>query len=131
MTTQEKKEHVEYLEATDMLRDGKYISANVTITGVIQPGTVKNSVGQVIDKYIITIKESPKHVIINKTNARLIRLECGSTKSEGWIGKKITLYPAMVRFGGEDTPGIRVRLSGNKTAPMSCKKFMGKDLTLA
>lgn len=46
--------------------------------------------------------------VVNKTNGKTIAGMYG-TKTEQWIGKKITLYPTTTKFGREIVDCIRVR----------------------
>lgn len=95
-----------YLEAGDL--DGK--DATITIGHVRAPGSEdKGMDGRVIDKPIMQIKGAKKEWVLNKTNARTIRLLYGN-KYADWEGKKVTLYPTKCdAFGKKNTPCIRVR----------------------
>lgn len=47
---------------------------------------------------------------LNKTNWKAIAKLYGDN-TDAWIGKRITVFPTEVEFGGETTMGIRVRLT--------------------
>jgi hypothetical protein len=49
-----------------------------------------------------------KPLVTNKTNFLLIATICGEN-SNGWHGKRICLYPALVPFKGKVEPAIRVK----------------------
>ena len=53
-----------------------------------------------------------KGLCLNKTNGKMIAGLYG-TKTEEWIGKRITMYPAMTQFGSDTMPCIRVKAPTN------------------
>jgi hypothetical protein len=57
---------------------------------------------------VVSFGETPKKLVLNKTNAKTIAKLLGVYTSE-WIGRRITLYPTMTKFGKEDVECIRVR----------------------
>jgi hypothetical protein len=59
-------------------------------------------------KAVIAFNETPKKLVMNHTNAISIGKLYGS-KVTTWVGKRIYLYSALVAFGNEMKPGIRVR----------------------
>lgn len=120
----------EFLYADDLLRDGRWIEATLTIREIAEPGTLKGANGEVVKDMSLGFEKTRKWLVLNKTNKRLLRIETGSSKPEGWIGHKVTLYPATINaFGEKNVPCIRVRLSDGKPVPFGVRKFLGKDLT--
>ena len=63
------------------------------------------------EKSVVTIsfKEARKKWICNKTNAKSIEQLHGTPDINEWIGKKVTLYVAKIKVGGEIVSAIRVR----------------------
>ena len=96
-----------FLEAED-LPDGKDIT--VTIESVRESGSNdKGTDGKPIDKPIIRLAKVKKELILNKTNAKLIRRIYGNEMND-WIGKEIQIYRTTCNaFGNSKTPCIRVR----------------------
>lgn len=59
-------------------------------------------------KPVIYFQGRNKGLVLNKTNALTIGLVHGQ-ELDGWIGKTIELFPAVVLFQGQNVPCIRVR----------------------
>lgn len=57
---------------------------------------------------VLVFSETPKKLILNKTNASSIAVLYGTQASE-WVGKRVTLYPTRVKCGRETVDAIRVR----------------------
>ena len=95
-----------FLEAGDL--DGKDVTLAIKL--VRDPGPDdKGLQGEPMDKPLVVFEKARKEWVLNKTNARTIRLLYGD-KFEGWKGKTITLYPTTCRgFKGETVACIRVR----------------------
>lgn len=67
-------------------------------------------------KGLVAFKETPKSLVLNKTNGLCIRAMFGRETNE-WVGKRITFYPAAIDFGDADI-AIRVRGSPDLAADM-------------
>ena len=65
-------------------------------------------------KLVATFRGKEKGWIVNKTNANTIANVLGSTDTDDWIGKQITLYPSETEFQGQPVECVRVR---RKKAP--------------
>jgi hypothetical protein len=91
-----------YVGAWDL--EGKEVT--VTITEVKAGSLVMN--GKTDKKPIVHFKESDKGLVCNATNGKTIAGLYG-TKTEAWIGKKITLYASTTSVGGETKDCVRVR----------------------
>jgi hypothetical protein len=95
------------------LLSGKWIKANdlggdtpVTITKFAQDGTYSDGT----PAYGITLAEFPGRMLgLNRTNIKTIAKLYGDD-TDGWIGKRITLYATEVDNRGEMVMGIRIRL---------------------
>ena len=70
------------------------------------------------DKGIIGFRETDRGWVLNRTNAQCLAAMFGND-TDGWIGKRVTLYSTPVRVGPKTEPGIRVKGSPDITAPMT------------
>lgn len=121
-----------WINAFDLVKGGKFITATVEISAVHKAGTVKFSNGQVNERVAMEFKGKSKKFMPCKTQAELLipMLQCNSPT--GWVGKSITLYVARVNlFGGGKGPGIRIKPEGisNINITPRVKAQMGDDLT--
>ena len=64
--------------------------------------------GDVQKKVKVTFRETDKALLLNATNRNTIVGLLGDD-TDDWEGKKITLYPSEVNFGGKMVPCIRVK----------------------
>ena len=96
-----------YLKASDFEQDTVY-----TIKGVAM-----ESIGQgrdAEDKPILHFEETDLGLVLNRTNANTISGLYG-VETEGWKGKKVTLFATEVQFGSEMVMAVRVRTRPPKT----------------
>lgn len=93
----------DYLAAEEF--QGKTVT--LTITG-IKKEALRTNAGSTEDKFILTFKETPKKLVLNKTNAVTIAGQHG-TKAEAWVGKQISLYPTTCMAFGSETDCIRIK----------------------
>ena len=70
---------------------------------------VKNQKGENEQCFTCYFNESPKPMILNKTNCKAIEKLYGTPIIEEWVGKKIQLYSAQVRAFGQETDCLRIR----------------------
>lgn len=95
----------DFLEAIALPQDKP---VEVTIKSVEPANSRKCKDGKSIDKPILTFEESPKALILNKTNARALCKTMGNNMS-AWVGKKTQIYQARVAaFGEKDVPAVRI-----------------------
>jgi hypothetical protein len=95
-----------FLEAGDL--DGKDRTLVIAHVRGSDSGD-KGTDGRPIEKPIVAFKGAKKEWVLNKTNARTIRLLYGNAFA-AWEGKKVTLYATTCdAFGKKHTPCIRVR----------------------
>lgn len=81
----------------------------VTISNVTRED-VKNKDNTTQKKFVVHFRELEKGMILNSTNMNMITKLMGTDDSDGWIGKRITLYTKDdIEMGGEITSGLRVR----------------------
>lgn len=58
---------------------------------------------------VVAFEETPKKLVLAKTNARTIAKLYGDQTS-AWVGRRVTFYPdPSVKFGRDTVGGIRVR----------------------
>ena len=63
------------------------------------------------NKIVLHFVGAEKTLICNKTNANTIA-DMHGTDIDGWVGKKITLFPTQTDFNGKQVPCIRVKIGG-------------------
>ena len=78
----------------------------VVVIEAIEQLTLPNGQGR---KLVATFRGKSKAWIVNKTNANTIAKLLGSSDTDDWAGKEITLYPTETEFQGEMVDCIRVR----------------------
>lgn len=71
-------------------------------------------------KGLVSFEERPLQWVLNRTNASALKGMFGR-ETNGWVGKRVTLYPAPFRdmSTGEETTAIRVRGSPDLKADMT------------
>lgn len=100
----------------DQLYPGRFVKAGdligkkatVTIAD-IDLDELEGDAGKKV-KGVISFKETPKQLVLNKTNGICIKAMFGKKLSD-WIGKKITLFPGQ--WNGEDA----IRIWGSPEIP--------------
>ena len=96
---------------------GKFMKADVDVPEdedlvVTIEHVEMESVGQgedAADKPVIYFTNNGKGLVLNKTNATVISKILGSTDTDDWEGKRITLFSTDVQFGADMVRAIRVR----------------------
>jgi len=84
----------------------------VTIRG-IQYEELKGEKGRTDNKYCVYFNETPKKLVLNKTNAKTIAKLHGK-ETDAWVGKALTLYPTTAKFGRDTVEAIRIRGNNKK-----------------
>lgn len=74
--------------------------------------------GQTKAKAVVSFDEHDRGWVICKTNAMCVAAMFGND-TDGWIGKKVTLFATDVQVGKECKPGIRVKGSPDIKAPIT------------
>lgn len=93
----------DYIGAWDL--NGK----DVTVTiAKVEAGSLTGQGGKKARKPVIHFEGKEKGFALNATNGKVIAGMYG-TKTEAWIGKKITIYPTVTSFGSDQVDCIRVR----------------------
>lgn len=91
------------------LKSGDLEDGDLTLT---IKSVEQEEVGQGEDaeqKPIVHFQEVEKGMVLNKTNANTISSLYGP-ETDGWVGKKISLFSTEVDFGGKQTLAIRIRM---------------------
>ena len=94
----------EYLCAEMLPADGRPVS--LTIQAAVEE-TVTGPRGE-SEKVVLSFRERPKKLILNKTNARTLAKTL-SPETDAWPGASVVLGVEPVKVGGQTVPSIRVR----------------------
>lgn len=97
-----------FLYAEDLLVNQQFQTVTVTISEVIDPGTVKAANGKIVDKYCLKFEGKGRMLALCKTNASVIHFVTGDPPGPAWVGKSITLQVREVEAFGEQVLAIRV-----------------------
>lgn len=120
----------QFLYADDLLKDGVFREVTLKISEIHQPGTLFSADKKPVEKIALGFTGTDKKLVLNNTNERLVRMATGSTKSDGWTGHKVTLYPVSGNwFGEKNVPAIRIRTPEGMPVQMAVRKQLGRDLT--
>jgi hypothetical protein len=92
----------DYIKAFDLAGKDVIVTIERVCAGEVSNKTKKAR------KPLLYVKGQAKPLVLNKTNAKVICQLYGKETDE-WIGKRLTLYPTTVDFGGETVEAIRVR----------------------
>jgi hypothetical protein len=112
----------DYLDSADLMASEKPIF--VTIKKVINAGELKNASGEPIKKPVLEFEETPKKLILCRTNEKIIK----SVNGNIWTGKKIGLEVRYLErsFHERNVPCIRVSQTPGKVLPFACRKHYGQ-----
>ena len=111
----------DYVAAPELQgRDAAVTIKSVSIDEMPLAGTTKKE-----KRPIVQFEETPKKLVLNKTNAKIIAKLLG-VQTAAWIGKRITLYPTTTKFGPDTVDCIRVR---DKLPPPARSKGREVDAT--
>lgn len=69
-------------------------------------------------KWIVFFKETDRGWVLNRTNILCLAAMFGE-ESDGWIGKRVTIFAQMVQVGRKKEPGIRIKGSPDITGAVS------------
>jgi hypothetical protein len=98
----------EYLYSEDLLHKQTYVTADVTIEEVIQPGTLTTKDKRKIDKWSLRFVGKSKILVLCKTNASILHHVIGDAPGPSWVGKSIKLQVRVVEAFGAQVTAIRV-----------------------
>jgi hypothetical protein len=96
----------DYLKASDL--QGRQVTVSMARVAIVKIGNDQ--------KPVLYFQGKQKGMVLNKTNSKKI-VEAYGEDTDGWTGRPIVLFEAMVDFQGETVPAIRVRVS--KSAPQN------------
>ncbi len=115
--------HVTLMFPSKYLKAIEFQNRDITMTikGVVMED-LQEANGGVKKKGVVAFDESPRLLILNRTNALCLAAMFGN-ETDAWVGKKVTLYPAPFRdpFSGENTVAIRVRGSPDIAKDMNAE----------
>jgi hypothetical protein len=98
----------DFIGAWDLFdKAGKAVDAVVTITS-IKVEEIVGEGGRKDNCPVMRMQGKKKGFILNVTNCRSIAGMYGNDV-DGWVGKRITLYPTTTQFGRNTVDCIRVR----------------------
>jgi hypothetical protein len=72
---------------------------------------------QAEQKPVVYFFETPKGLVLNKTNASNITVITGTDETDGWRGKSVCLFKTTTEFGGKTVPCIRVKEAALPSTP--------------
>ena len=120
-----------YLYAEDLIRDGNYIDATVTIESVISPNTIKAANGKMIGHDTLKFVGKDKLLVLcAKVNQRILSIATGESQAEKWPGHKITLQVRIVDSFGEKVPAIRILPPQGAMIRKSLRERLGTKASL-
>lgn len=113
----------EYIAAADL--KGKDVTLTVSR---VELSELRMEGGGKKVKPLIFFQGANKKLVLNKTNAKTIAALHGGAV-EGWVGKRITLYPTKARFGSSTVDAVRVRdQAPQQPAPPSSEPVTDSDI---
>jgi hypothetical protein len=101
-----KTELFPYIEGDQIARAGKDVILTMKRVEVEQ---IPNGRGGEEDKYILYFHETPKGLVLNKTNVKKIIELVGSDDTGDWDGVKVSLYTERIKAFGEMHNATRVK----------------------
>ena len=114
-----------FLDASDLPK-GKTVV--VTISDVVAPNVERDATKKMIDKAILSFSGKQKRLILNKTNAKIIKMSHGEPSN--WVGQKITLTVRLLAeaFGQKNVPVIRVVPPPGTNMTFGMRKKYGAEM---
>ena len=100
---------------------------DVTLTiDHVEAAKVKGAEGKENKRPVIVFTKSredgrPLKMVVNRTNGATVAALYGKD-TDGWRGKRITLYPAMVRAFGKTDEALRIRPEAPKAAAPAAER---------
>lgn len=67
-------------------------------------------------KLVVFFHESPKGLVLNEVNFRIIEKNTGESDTDNWKGYQIIPYASTVLFNGAEHPCIRIKILINTKA---------------
>jgi hypothetical protein len=94
------------------LKSGQFKGKDVTLTiKSVRTEKLPSDQGGEKVKGIVGFQETPLELVLNRTNGECLKSLFGADADPGWIGHRVTFFPAPFHdnMTGEDTTAIRVR----------------------
>ena len=86
-------------------------SVNITIERVNQVEVFDQNLNQFKKVWALFFKGKNKYMILNPTNANMLKEIFGSDDSDDWTGKKIVIYVADIKVAGKKVKALRIKAS--------------------
>ena len=130
MTSHSKhKQEQGFLYGDNLIKKGVWAEFELTIHDVLEPGAVTFANGQTTDKPTLVFKGTARKWVLPKTQQDLLKQMLGNTFDE-WIGKKVTLRPAVCKTPQGEAPCVRVKPTiAKRHIRIGIRKQFGEDLT--
>ena len=129
MTFHSKEQEPGFLYADNLIKQGVWSEFDVTIDEVIEAGGLTFANGQTTNKPTLAFKGTSRKWVLPKTQQDLLKQMLGNTFDE-WIGKKITLRPAVCKTPQGEAPCVRVKPTiPNRHIRIGVRKQFGEPLT--
>jgi hypothetical protein len=110
-----------YLKTADL--NGSHAAVTIERVEIEKLGSGRDAES----KPILYFAGKAKGLVLNKTNANVISKLFGD-ETDGWIGKKVILYPTETEMGGEIVPCLRVReFKPGAPPPKPVPEFVDED----
>ncbi len=114
---------------------GQYVTAvelgdkTATLTiGHVSLVKLEGEDGTIRERPVVYFSETPRGWVLCKTTALSVAAMFG-TETNGWTGKRVTLYAADVQVGRERKPGLRVKGSPDLAAAVTFELKLPKKKT--
>ena len=122
-----------YLHGEDLRRGGEPCEVTLTVKEVGDRDSAKTETKQIIKGWPVHFEGTDKILVLNGTNTKLAVAAMDSNERADWIGKKLTVYPAVLDecFGQKNVICVRVRVPKGIAKPFIMPKHLGRDLTNA
>ena len=120
-----------YLHGEDLRRGGTPCDVTMVVKEVADKDSAKTETKQVIKGWPVHFEKTDKILVLNGTNTKLAIAAMGSNDRGDWIGKKLTVYPAVLDecFGQQNVICVRVRVPDGMPKPFIMPRHLGKDMT--
>lgn len=114
-----------FLDASDLPK-GRNVA--VTISEVVAPNIERDATKKLIDKAILSFAGKQKRLILNKTNAKIIKMSHGEPSK--WVGQQISLTVRILKeaFGQSNVPVIRVVPPAGVNLTFGMRKKYGAEM---
>jgi hypothetical protein len=102
-----------YLSSEDL--EGREIRVTIARVEIEEVGRDRDK------KPILYFTKAKKGMVLNKTNAKMIKAAYGNNTDE-WEDREIIIFSMKVQFGDEIVDGIRVKIPTQRAAPPAPRK---------